>query len=113
MKSVTQLKSLSDIRTIISTHTRSVPRHKGSNYLDILSLGMEKQRLEAELEWLSKRQRRIEGRLAEIRENMEKLLTNVGEESPSCPSAPTSTENHTREHSGSLATKWKKMTIEY
>lgn len=113
MKSVTQLKSLGDMRTIISTHSRSVPRHKGSNYLDILSLGMEKQRLEAELEWLGKRQTRIQGRLSEIRAVMEELLSKVGDESPCGLPAPVPDEKQAIGSNGSDSKKWKKMTIEY
>lgn len=113
MKSVTQLKSLGDMRTIISTHSRSVPRHKGSNYLDILSLGMEKQRLEAELEWLGKRQRRIQGRLGEIRVVMEELLSKVGDESPGGLPTPVAGEKPAIGSNSSDSEKWKKMTIEY
>ncbi len=113
MRSVTQLKSLGDMRTIISTHTRSVPRHKGSNYLDILSLGMEKQRLEAELERLGKRQRRIQGRLSEIRAVMEELLSKVGNESPCGLPTPVADEKPAIGGNGSDSEKWRKMIIEY
>jgi len=77
MKSVTQLRSLGDIRTAVSTHTRSTPRHKGSTYLDILSLGMEQLRLETEQAWLARRRRRIERRVREIQENMGGFLAEV------------------------------------
>jgi hypothetical protein len=70
MKRATELKTLGDIRTGISTHTRSVPRHKGSTYLDILSLGMEKLRLETGLGWLARRRGRQEQRLQEVQEIM-------------------------------------------
>lgn len=88
MRSITQLKSLGDLRTTISTHARSTPRLKGSTYLEVYLLDKEKQRLEAELTYLGKRQGRIEGRMGEIRENRNKLVsgTETVETSPSVSS---------------------------
>lgn len=73
MRSITQLKSLGDIRTTIGTHARSTPRQQGSTYLEVYLLDKERQRLEAELAMLAKRQRRVEARLGEIRPTIEKL----------------------------------------
>lgn len=88
MRNVTELRSLGDIRTTISTHIRSTPRHKGTAYLEMLSLRMEEQRLRSELMALGRRQKRIELRLGEIRDQMGKLLGKVEEERSQMPGVP-------------------------
>ncbi|MBI2936032.1 MAG: hypothetical protein HYY31_04410 [Chloroflexi bacterium] len=113
MISVTQLKSIGDIRTTISTHTRSTPRHKGSTYLDILSLGMEKQRLETELVWMDRRRGRIERRLGEIAESMEKLLNEAEQDNAATTSALVLDREPRANGSASNAGKWRRMTIDY
>ena len=115
MKSVAQLRSLGDIRTIVSTHTRSVPRSKGSNYLETLCLGMEKNRLETELAWLTKRQRRIDKRLEEIRSSMTGLASQTLQEQAPISSPVTSPTDGTQvpEGDGSNPHKWRQMTIGY
>ncbi|MBI4289401.1 MAG: hypothetical protein HY671_13370 [Chloroflexi bacterium] len=74
MKSVTQMKSLGDMRTIISTHARSTPHETGSTYLEVYLLDKERQRLETEMSMLNKRQGRIQGRLDEISKAVEELV---------------------------------------
>ncbi len=74
MRSITELKSLADIRTTISAHLRSTPRLKGSTYLEVYLLDKEKQRLEAELAYMGKRRGRIEARVAEIRKGQDELV---------------------------------------
>lgn len=66
MRSATQIKSLGDVRTTISTHARAAPRREGSVHLEIYLLDKEKQRLQTEFAMLQKRQRRIETRLVEL-----------------------------------------------
>lgn len=115
MRSVTQLKSLGDLRTTISTHARSTPRNKGSSYLEIYLLDTERQRLETELDMLAKRQRRIEGRLGEIQVAKEKMLSR-GQQKVADDTGPlgsTAGENRTPESCNSNSGKWRKMTIEY
>ena len=117
MKSITQMKSLADMRTVISTHIRSTPRHKGTAYLEVLSRGMERMRLEAELEVLTRRRNRIEGRLEEIRVSMEDLVQEVQQKQQGPPvSHPgaTDAENGAREKNGSPdPRRWRSMPIEY
>ena len=115
MKRVTELKTLGDIRTIISTHTRSVPRHKGSTYLDILSLGMEKLRLETELAWHARRQGRLEQRLQEAQETMGKRLLEMQQELPASapPPTPPGGHNHVPRAPEENEARWRSMTIEY
>ena len=80
MKSTTQPRSVADIRTALSVHAHSAPCHKGTPYLQILSLGMEKLRLRTELAVLAKRQGRIQARLGEILQSIDRLTDRVKEE---------------------------------
>lgn len=117
MKSITEVKGLGDIRTAISTRARSASRQKSSAYLDILALGMEKMRLETELAWIGKRQKRLEERLGETQATMEKLLRQVQQDQGA--SLPASNqdaeERRTREsaHPGQRSRNWRRMTVEY
>jgi len=115
MKRPPELKTLGDIRTIISTHTRSVPRHKGSTYLDILSLGMEKLRLETELGWQARRRGRLEHRLQEVQEVMGKRLVELQHEPPPAglPPTPTGGQNHPLVAVEANGGCWRSMTIGY
>ncbi|MBI2919102.1 MAG: hypothetical protein HYY01_14090 [Chloroflexi bacterium] len=114
MRSITELKSLGDIRTTISTHARSTPRHKGTTYLEILSLGMERQRLQAELAAIAKRQHRIEARVAEINTAILKLVNQVEEESSSVSSPPPSPARGTpAPNLSSIPPKSRMMSLEY
>jgi len=113
LKSVTQLKSLGDIRTTISTHARSVPRHKGSTYLEILSRGLEKQRLDSEQDWMARRQGRIDKRLQEIRELMNLLLAKVDQEINEIDSPGSIEGRPAAAGNGTHPPGWKKLTIHY
>jgi len=115
MKRATELKTLGDIRTMISTHARSAPRHKGSTYLDILSLGMEKLRLETELAWHARRQRRLEQRLQEAQQTMGERLLEMQQELPAAarPPTPPAGQDHTPTEAQDNGRPWRSMTIGY
>ena len=115
MKRATELKTLGNIRTIISTHTRSVPRHKGSTYLDVLSLGMEKLRLEMELGMLNRRRGRLEQRLQEVQEIMGRRLLEMQQELPAAapPPTPPNGQNHPPREVEADGGRWRSMTIGY
>lgn len=114
MRSITQIKSLGDVRTTISTHARAAPPRKGSTHLEVYLLDKERERLETELAVLAKRQRRIEGRLRESQEAMEKLVATAHEEPPG-PHAPASAArtDPTAEGGGSDPRQWRRMTVDY
>ncbi len=118
MKSVTELKGLGDIRTAVSSHHRSATRHKSTTYFEILSMGIENLRLDTEMAWLAKRQKRIEKRIGEIKGGMDTLLRQVKEHqrTPLAPS-PRAGEVGGRtleEKPTSPAYQaWRKMTVEY
>jgi len=80
MKSVTETRSLGDIRTATSHHITAKPPLKGTTYLDLYLLDKEKQRLEKQLFCMGQRQRRISERLSEIRKGMEKMAEAAQEE---------------------------------
>ena len=117
MKSITEAKGLGDIRTAISTRARSASRQKSSAYLDILALGMEKMRLETELAWMGKRQKRLEERFRENQAAMEKLLSQAQQDQgASLPAASQdSGERRTHEsaHPVQRGRSWRSMTVEY
>ncbi len=113
MRSVVELKSLGDIRTTISTHSRSTPRHKATTYLEILSLGMEKQRLQAEMAVLGKRQHRIDLRLAEIREAMGKLVGRVEEDRVAPPTAGATGSHGPPPRQANRPAKCREVTVGY
>lgn len=115
MKRATQIRSLGDVRTSVSTHARSTPRRKESTYLEVYLLGKEKERLETELGVLTKRQSRIAARVAEIRDVMLRLIARAQEPEPSGHSLPIAdaSANHAVKGSGSDAQKWRRMPVEY
>lgn len=113
MKSVTQLKSLGDIRTTISTHARSTPRQQGSTYLEVYLLDKEKQRLETELAMLTKRQKRIERRLDEIGESMKWLMSKRDQEESRVEPSGSPATGARRDRGAVASAAWKKMTVEY
>ena len=116
MKSVTELKSLGDIRTATSHHIASKPPLKGSTHLDIYLLDKERQRLEKELSGLEVRGRRILERLGEIRKAMDMLKQKAeeAEQERLADGHPTATEvKQPAPASQSSHRQWKKMTLSY
>jgi len=114
MKSITQTKSLGDMRTSISTHNRSSPRREGSTYLEVYLLDREKHRLETELSVLAKRRGRIEMRLSEIREGIAKLTSKEQEGSPTSRSpTPTHSEITALGECAPDSREWRRMTVDY
>lgn len=115
MKSVTELKSLGDVRTNITTHARSAPRRKGTTYLEAYLLDREKQRLETELTALARRRSRIEPRLQAIRASVEALVrkAQAEESGKSGPPALPPGEPPTPKVRGSKGRDWATMPIEY
>lgn len=114
MKSVTETRSLGDIRTATSHHISVKPPLKGTTYLDLYLLDKEKQRLEKQLFCMGQRQRRINERLLEIRKGMEKMAEAAQEEQkvnqPSATVAAGEQVAPIRQHGGR---QWKKMAMDY
>ena len=115
MKSVTEIKSLGDVRTHISTHARSAPRRKGATYLEVYLLDKERQRLETELTALSRHRSRIEPRLQEIRASLGNLVRKAQEEGSlkPGPAASPSEEKPRPKARGSHPQEWTTIPVEY
>ena len=114
MKDVTNAKGLSDLRTASTHHVPSKPPQKGTTYLDLYSLGMERQRLEKELSRLEQRKKRVYERLGEIQRAMEKLDQTAQRERAALMSSPKlggGQEMASGEQLGGR--RWKKMAVDY
>ncbi len=81
------MKTLADIRTAISTRYRSASRHKATPYLEVMSLGLEKLRLERELEYMGRREERVHKRLAEAKTLLQTRLSQVKDKDRPAPEA--------------------------
>ena len=114
MKGETRAKGLGDLRTVTTHHVASKPPRKGTTYLDLFALSMEKQRLEQELAGVDRRRQRIIDRLAETESAMEMLIETVEQEKaaegssaePVASQPVMSAPRHGER-------QWKKMSIEY
>jgi hypothetical protein len=73
VRGVTELKGLSETRTLQGSKKRSMPRAQNTTYLDIFILGKEKDRLEKEMIIIDKRKASLQKRLDDIAVEMKKL----------------------------------------
>ncbi len=80
MNETARAKGLGELRTVTTHHVAAKPLRKGTTYLDIFVLSMERQRLEQELVSIERRRKRILNRLAEARSSMEKLMNDAQQE---------------------------------
>lgn len=113
MKDVTNAKGLGELRTAISHHINSKPPRRGTAFLDLYALSMEKQRLETELSrMMEKRRKRIHERLGEIHKAMDKLVETAQRERVDSPGQPAEGRGvaSISQPTGQL---WKKMPVEY
>ncbi len=115
MRGVVDINSLRDIRTAITTHSRSASRHKGTPYLEILSLGMEKLRLNSEMARLTERVERVDTWLDELRHALRERLAMVAEESPtgSNPRPRPAGIPRSTEQGPARNRPWKTVAVEY
>lgn len=107
MRGWSHIRGVADIRTAISAHYRSTSRHDATPYLEIMALGLEKLRLEKDLEWLGRREERIRKRLSEIKALKEITIRQVQEDDPTGPGVP--------KHGEPPRTRgpWRTMAVEY
>lgn len=66
------LKSVSDLNTIINKGIRAIPAGEGGDYLDLFLLEKERERLAQETAWMKKRRMRIARKVADIDKAMAK-----------------------------------------
>ena len=114
MKDVTIAKGLSELRTATTHHIAAKPPRKGTDYLDLYALSMEKQRLETELARLEKRQKRVYERVAEIHKGMERLLEAAAriKEASSSPMSSTRGQE-TGASQQNDRSQWKRIPVDY
>lgn len=113
MRDIARAKGLGDLRTVTTHHIPSKPPRKGTTYLDLFALSMEKQRLEQELAGIERRQKRILDRLAEVQSSMEKLVE-VAQQEKAVPSSCTEPRAEKQPPGEQRAGRqWKKMAVNY
>ena len=113
MNETARVKGLGELRTVTTHHITAKPPRKGTTYLDIFVLSMERQRLEQELVSVERRRKRILNRLAEAQSSMEKLMNDVSPEKTeeSSSAEPVPVIQSVKEPSRAQA--WKRMTVNY
>lgn len=113
MKDVTSAKGLGELRTATTHHIASKPPRKGTAYLDLYSISMERARLENELSRLEKRQRRLYERLGEIQRAMDKLNEAAQRERMDKSSLAKPAIGQQTAASEQPGRQWKKIAFEY
>ena len=103
VRGVTELKGLSEMRTLQGSKKRSMPRAQNATYLGIFILGKEKDRLEKAMIIIDKRKTSMQRRLDEIAVEMKKLEEAEIREKRATPGAPKS--HHKK--------GWKTMAMTY
>jgi hypothetical protein len=114
MNKTVRAKGLDELRTVTTHHIASKPPRKGTTFLDLFALSMERQRLEQELVGIDRRRQRILNRLANVQSAMEKLtdVAQEDKESENFSSEPVTVLRSVAEVP-SEARQWKKMTVNY
>jgi hypothetical protein len=103
VRGVTELKGLSETKTLQSSKKRSMPRAQNATYLGIFILGKEKDRLEKAMIIIDKRKTSMQRRFDEIAVEMKKLEAAESRGKRATPGAPKS-----RHKKG-----WKTMAMTY
>lgn len=114
MNETARAKGLDELRTVTTHHITAKPPRKGTTYLDIFVLSMERQRLEQELVSIERRRKRILNRLAEAQSAMGKLMNDAQQEkTDASSSAKPSAILQSAAKEQSEGQQWKKMTVNY
>ncbi len=114
MKDVTRAKGLGDLRTVTTHHIPSKQPRKGTTYLDLFALSMERQRLEQELAGIERRRQRILDRLSEAQKDMDELLSTAQQEREAQSSSVNPSPGHCQRKAGKQAgQQWKKIAVGY
>lgn len=116
MKTVTDVKGLSNLGTATTKRIRARPPQGGTGHLEMYLISKEKQRLGQELAHLDQRRERIQRRIAEIGEQLVKLRQLALQEDAGGASdgAQLETSGVPGQPSPGLAERrWKAMPLEY
>lgn len=114
MKDIARAKGLGDLRTVTTHHIAAKPPRKGTTYLDLFALSMEKQRLEQELAGIERRRKRIFDRIAEAEAAMAKVIDAAQQEKTTQNTLANPIAS--RGAAPAYQTKgqqWKKMPVDY
>ncbi len=114
MKSISNAKGLRSLRTATTNRIHTKPPQKGTEFLNLYLLDTEARRLEMELNRLEHRQKGIQLRLFEIRQDMARLTENTSQSNQELVSEPNEamkSENPTVRDFH--ASQWKKMAVQY
>ncbi|MDO8688794.1 MAG: hypothetical protein Q7R39_02060 [Dehalococcoidia bacterium] len=111
MNKVTSAKGLGNIRTATTRHLSGMPQRKGTTYLDLYALAMEKQRLEQELAALDQHRGRIHERLKEVARAMGVL--NQSADADRAAQATPGEAQQVGSGGESGGRQWKKMSVDY
>jgi hypothetical protein len=103
VRGVTEIKGLSETRTLQGSKKRSMPRSQNATYLGIFILGKERDRLEKEMFIIDKRKMNMQRRLDEIAVEIKKLKEEEIRGKRATPGAPKS--HHKK--------GWKTMAMTY
>ena len=103
IRGVTELKGLSETRTLQGSKKRSMPRAQNATYLEMFILGKEQGRLEKEMIIIDKRKASMQRRLDEIAVEIKKLKEEEIRGKRATPGAPKS--HHKK--------GWKTMAMTY
>lgn len=114
MKDITRAKGLAELRTATTHHIPAKPPRKGTTYLDLFSLSMEKQRLEQELAGIERQRKRVCRRLVEVQRSMEKLVETVqpGKTAPN-PSIGPGADQQAAPGELPPGHQWRRISLEY
>jgi hypothetical protein len=114
MDSPVRARGLYELRTVTTHHIASKPPRKGTTYLDLFALSMERQRLEQELVGIERRRKRIFNRLADVQSAMEKLVnTAQTEKADQDSSAKPGVGSQLAANRQPKGREWKKMAVNY
>ncbi len=114
MNDTVRAKGLEDLKTVTTHHISSKPPRKGTTYLDLFTLSMERQRLEQELAGIERRRKRVLNRLADVGSAMEKMMNEAQPDKSAENSSPdpvTVLQSAAKEPCEGR--QWKKMTVNY
>jgi len=114
MNNTVRARGLDELRTVTTHHIAAKPPRKGTTYLDLFALSMERQRLEQELVGIERRRKRIFNRLADVQSAMEKLVNEVqAEKAAQDSSAKPGVDSQLAANEQPGGRQWKKMTVNY
>ena len=110
MKETVRVRGLGDLRTATTHHIPASPPRRGTTYLDLFALAMERHRLGQELAGIERRRKRVLDRLAEAEDVMSRLISTAQQQKDATAHF---TESGMPENGGNGGQQWQTVPIEY